>query len=230
MSREASERRARIFTAIKGNLAGAGSAPGRAEAVERRLAGQKPHLVPERARKDRAGLKSLLAAQLTAVSATVVEAEGVAGVPAAIAGYLRSMNLPLTVRAGSDGWLASLPWAQEPALTVQEGRAQPEDEVGLTHAVAGVAETGTLVLASGPENPVTVTFLPETSIIVLAESDLVGPYEEAFEKVRGHLGRGVMPRTLNLVSGPSRTADVGGRLVTGAHGPRRLCVIVVNGA
>jgi L-lactate dehydrogenase complex protein LldG len=39
-----------------------------------------------------------------------------------------------------------------------------------------------------------------------------------------------MPRTLNLVSGPSRTADIGGRIVIGAHGPRRLMVVIVGGA
>jgi L-lactate dehydrogenase complex protein LldG len=38
-----------------------------------------------------------------------------------------------------------------------------------------------------------------------------------------------MPRTVNFVSGPSRTADIGGQLVMGAHGPRRLCVILVRG-
>jgi L-lactate dehydrogenase complex protein LldG len=94
--------------------------------------------------------------------------------------------------------------------------------------VAGIAETGTLMLASGPDNPVTVTFLPETSIVVLRRDDLVGPYEAAFGQIRARYGRGAMPRTVNLVSGPSRTADVGGRLVTGAHGPRRFCVVIVG--
>jgi L-lactate utilization protein LutC len=37
-----------------------------------------------------------------------------------------------------------------------------------------------------------------------------------------------MPRTLNFISGPSRTADIGGKLVVGAHGPQRLCVIIVK--
>jgi L-lactate dehydrogenase complex protein LldG len=100
----------------------------------------------------------------------------------------------------------------------------------LSRAVAAVAETGTLVLTSGPANPVTLNFLPETHIVVLAAEDIVGPYEAAFDRVRAAWGQGIMPRTVNLVSGPSRTADVGGRLVTGAHGPRRLCVIIVDRA
>ncbi|MDX2155971.1 MAG: lactate utilization protein C [Hyphomicrobiaceae bacterium] len=228
MSDAGTGRRATVLNAIRGRLGRGAAMPGRMEAVAERLARQPPHLVPERARQDRVRLKALFADQLRAVSATVVEAAGPAEVPAAIAAYLRSANLPLTVRAGGDPWLEALDWRSEPALTLASGRAQPADEVGLTKAVAGVAETGTLVMASGTDNPVTVNFLPETSIIVLRESDLVGPYEQAFDKVRAKLGRGTMPRTLNLISGPSRTADVGGRLVTGAHGPRRLCVVVVG--
>lgn len=227
-----SHRRDTVLGAIRARLGTDKSSPGnggpgRAGAVSARLGGQPRHLIPERSRQDAAGLKALLTAQLTAGNATVVEAAGVDDVPRAIAAYLRSQNLPLRARAGSDPWFQAIDWSREPALTLDHGRAVGTDEVGLTHAVAGVAETGTLVLASGPENPVTVTFLPETSIIVLQASALVGPYEAAFDLIRAHYGRGQMPRTLNLVSGPSRTADVGGRLVTGAHGPRRLCVVVV---
>jgi L-lactate dehydrogenase complex protein LldG len=229
MSDAARGRRDQIFGAIRGRLGAGSGAPARIAAVERRLAGgEGRHLQPERVDKDAAGLRALFKAQLTAAFATVVEVPDEAGVPAAIAAYLRGANLPLVVRAGGDPWLGQLAWSREPALTVRHGRAEPSDEVGVTHALAGVAETGTLVLASGADNPVTVTFLPETSVVVLSAADLVGPYEEAFDRVRAKLGRGTMPRTLNLVSGPSRTADVGGRLVTGAHGPRRLCVVLVG--
>jgi L-lactate dehydrogenase complex protein LldG len=225
------ERRQKVLDAIRGRIASRAGGVGEVErraAVAVRLGGQRPHLIPERARQDAGRLEALLMAQLRAANATVLEAESEAAVPGIVAGYLRGQNLPLKVRAGEDAWLRDIDWRQEPALSIETGRAEPADEVGLTHAVAGVAETGTLVLASGPENPVTVTFLPETSIILVRAADLVGPYEAAFDRVRERFGRGAMPRTLNLVSGPSRTADVGGRLVTGAHGPRRLCVIFVR--
>ncbi|MEZ5855330.1 MAG: LUD domain-containing protein [Hyphomicrobiaceae bacterium] len=220
-------RRAQVFGAIRGHLGAGGASHPRQTAVADRLAGQPRHLVPERAKQDPDRLKALFAAQLRTGFATVIEAASAADVPLAIATYLRGANLPLHVRCGDDTWLADLDWSSAPAMTLVKGRAQGTDEVGLTHAVAGIAETGTLMLASGPENPVTNNFLPETSIIVLEAADLVGPYEDAFERVRAKLGRGAMPRTLNLISGPSRTADVGGRLVTGAHGPRRLCVVIV---
>jgi L-lactate dehydrogenase complex protein LldG len=113
-------------------------------------------------------------------------------------------------------------------LTRDAGAADPGDEASLSHAAAGVAETGTLVLASGPDNPVTLSFLPETHIVVVEAKDIVGGYEDAWAIVRERFGEGQMPRTVNMISGPSRTGDIGGRLVLGAHGPRRQCVIVVK--
>jgi L-lactate dehydrogenase complex protein LldG len=227
MSQHSPGGREQVLAAIRGRL-GRGAAPQRTQAVAERIAGQSRHLVPERAKQDPQRLKALFAAQLRAASAKVVEANSAADVPKVVAEYLRQANLPLAVRAGSDPFIKGLDWSAEPSLTVKTGPASPEDEVGLTRATAGVAETGTLVMASGQENPVTVNFLPETSVILLNANDLCGPYEDAFERVRAIMGRGNMPRTLNLISGPSRTADVGGRLVTGAHGPRRLCVVIVG--
>jgi L-lactate dehydrogenase complex protein LldG len=92
--------------------------------------------------------------------------------------------------------------------------------------VAGVAETGTLVLASGPDNPVTLTFVPDTHVVVVEAQTIVGSYEEAVMRLLRELGQ--LPRTLNLVSAPSRTGDIGGKIVMGAHGPRRLAVVLVG--
>ena len=132
------------------------------------------------------------------------------------------------MRVGTDPYLAGLPWSAVPQLERNAGRATPTDDVGLSHAVAAVSETGTLVLASGAANPVTVTFLPETHSVVVEGRSVVGAYEEAWTLVRERFGPGAMPRTVNMVSGPSRTGDIGGQLVMGAHGPRRLCVILVQ--
>ena len=200
----------------------------RKDAVATRLAGQKPHLVPQRAQIDAAGRKALFAAYLTGQTATVLDVATLDHVPSAVADYLRSQNLPQRLRLGADPDLAGMPWSKEPALTRDSGAATAGDDVGLARAVAGVAETGTLIMASGVANPVTLNYLPETHIVVLKASEIDGNYEAAFDRVRAKLGRGTMPRTLNFISGPSRTADIGGRLVVGAHGPRRLCVIIVS--
>lgn len=203
--------------------------PSRAKAVAARLAGIEPHLIPERvAGKAPDALKSLLRQFLEGQAATVMEVAKGDDVPAAISGYLRANNLPQRVRMGSDSYLAALPWAREAALTLEAGRAVASDEVGVVRATTAIAETGTLAMASGADNPVTLNFMPENAIVVLRTRDIVDAYENGFERVRERFGRGRMPRTVNFVSGPSRTGDIGGRLVMGAHGPRRLCVVLVD--
>ena len=149
--------------------------------------------------------------------------------PAAIADYLRSHNLPQALRHGADPLLKKLPWKKgAPSLRLSEGRADPADEVSVAHAFAGVAETGTLILLSGPDNPTTLNFLPETHIVVLESGDLVGTYEEVWTRLREKFGEGEMPRTVNMITGPSRTADIEQTLELGAHGPRRLHVIILG--
>jgi L-lactate dehydrogenase complex protein LldG len=154
----------------------------------------------------------------------MIEITSTAELPGAIAGYLRSHNQPLRVRMGADARLSAVPWSREPSLSVDRGSAMASDTASVTHALAAVAETGTALIASGPDNPVTLSFLPETNFIVVARADIVGPLEEALARVP----RTAMPRTLNLVTGPSRSADIGGIPVLGAHGPRRLCLILVG--
>lgn len=222
--------REQVFARIRNGLSVHPDDSARRNAVTARLKGSKPHLIPDRVTKPGANLPALLRVFLEGQSATVVSVATPNDVPSAVANFLRASNLPQRVRVGADPFLADLDWSKEPALERQRGHAKAHDEVGLSHATIAVAETGTLVLASGAGNPVTLNFLPETHIVVLTAKDIVGPYETAFERIRDAYGRGGMPRTLNLISGPSRTGDIGGRLVMGAHGPRRMCVIVVDSA
>ena len=99
----------------------------------------------------------------------------------------------------------------------------------------GFAETGTLMMASGPDHPSTLNFLPETHIVVLPAARIGGAYEEGWAHLRAEAARGdgegdgFMPRTVNLVTGPSRTADIEQTIALGAHGPRRLHIVIVEG-
>ena len=111
-------------------------------------------------------------------------------------------------------------------LEIREGRAAATDAVSVQHAFAGIAETGTLMLPSGPSRPATLNLLADTAIAVLRASAIVGAYEEAWDKLRAEVG--AMPRNVMLVTGPSRSADIEQTLELGAHGPRRLHVVLVE--
>ncbi len=173
-------------------------------------------------------MRAEFAGYLTRGFASVINVSTRDELPEAIADYLRQHNRPGRVRMGADPRLAALPWSRAAGLERLTGRAEPDDEVSLSYAVAAAAETGTLVLASGPDNPVTLNYLPETHMVVVDADTLVGPYEAAFDIVRARMGVGVMPRTLNFISGPSRTSDIGGKTVMGAHGPRHLAIFIVG--
>jgi L-lactate dehydrogenase complex protein LldG len=97
--------------------------------------------------------------------------------------------------------------------------------VGVVPAFAGIAETGTLMLLSGPESPTTLNFMPDYHVVLLKTSRLLGTFEEGWALLRRE--QGPMPRTVNLITGPSRTGDIEQTILMGAHGPRRLIVALV---
>ncbi len=228
MSRHISDAgRSRMLEKIRRALDTDGTADQRRAGAAARIQKHEVQIRPSRAEKPADELLAMFRGYLEGQSATVLEVATRDAVPQAVAGYLRKNNLPQRLRCGSDAALAQLPWSGEPQLERVTGAASLTDEVGLSRARSGVAETGTLVLTSGEDNPVTVTFVPENHIVMIDAKDIVGTYEEAWSALRKELG-GAMPRTVNFVSGPSRTGDIGGKLVMGAHGPRRMCVVIVK--
>lgn len=218
-----------ILSRVRSSLKAQSGDQERSRAALARIIEHPALLVPERARGAAANNVALLRTFLEGQQAQVLEVPSADAVPEAVAGYLHNMDLGKTVRMGTDPRLLAMPWATEDRLSVlAAGAAEADDRVGLSHALAGVAETGTLVIGAGANNPVTLAFLPATHIIVVARHSIVGSYEDAISLVRDTYGETGMPRTLNYISGPSRTADIGGKIVIGAHGPRNLCVIVTG--
>jgi len=196
--------------------------------VEERLARHAPGLIPGRAQVPLAEQVALIEQHAAQLSATTTRVKSLAEVPAAVADYLRGQNLPPRLKRSPHPELRALPWERTPLLEVSEGVAVDSDAVSLTPVFCAVAETGTLVLQSGAETPTTLAFLPETHIAVVKTSQVVGTYEEAFRLTREALGEGRMPRTFNFVTGPSRTGDIEQKIELGAHGPRRLHIILVE--
>ena len=145
--------------------------------------------------------------------------------PAEVAAWLAAENLPARLAASPDPALDRYPWSSRPLLALERRRAEPEDRAALTPCFAGIAETGTLAMLSGPERPVTLNFLPEAHIALVRTRDLVGAYEDLWDRVRE---AGAAPRAVNLITGPSRSADIGQELRMGAHGPRRLHIVLVD--
>lgn len=157
------------------------------------------------------------------LASTVDEVDAIEAVPAAVGRYLRSHALPLTAVCWPG--LAALDW-RGAGIDLAAREARDTDLVGITGAYCAIAETGTLMMLSGPETPSTVSLLPETHVAVLRCSRIVCGMEEAWQLVRSESG--MLPRAVNFISGPSRTADIEQTVTLGAHGPYRVHVILVG--
>ena len=219
--------RERIFGRIR-RMAAKADETARAAAVEERLAHPKANLIPKRGQGDDAHRIAVFTRYMEAVGGTVEVIDDIDDVPARVADYLRNTNRPARIRRGADPLLAKLPWHRAGTLEVSEGRAEDSDKASLTHAFAAAAESGTIIQLSGPDNPTTLNFLPEAHIVVLKVADLHASYEEAWARLRALYGPGHMPRTVNMISGPSRTADIEQTIVRPAHGPKDMHVIIVR--
>ncbi len=221
--------RADVFANIRRALGVSGQERPRQQSVADRLERAPKGIVPERGQRDAAGRVALFRAEAERIAASVSEVATETDVPAEVADHLRQRNLPAKIRIGEDPRLAAMAW-QTTHLDVAVGPSNGQDLVCVSHAFAGVAETGTLVLVSGKDNPTTLNFLPDTHIVVVRAQEILGDYERVWEKLRSAFGKGTMPRALNFITGPSRTRDIAQKTLMGVHGPRKLHIIIVNGA
>ncbi|MFN0262531.1 lactate utilization protein C [Tepidamorphus sp. 3E244] len=200
----------------------------RLASVENRINSAPRGLIPARGQLPDDKRIKLFAKMLEDVSATVERLSEPNDLPERVADFLKSHNLPPQIVRGEDDLLSGLPWDKASTVDVKIGPADGTEAVGLSRAFGGVAETGTLMLASGPSNPTTINFLPETHIIAIRAEDIAGDYETVFARLRETFGKGEMPRTFNLVTGASRSADIEQTLLLGAHGPRKLHVMILG--
>lgn len=199
--------------------------------LEGRLASHPRHLIPTRAQLPRPEQVALFIRSVEKEFGSVARVPDAAAVPAAVADYLAAQNLPSRFVMAPHPDLTAMPWSERPLLAFEQRCAEGSDMVSVQHGFAGVAETGTLMLPSDPTRPTTLNVLAETEVVVLRASDVVGAYEDAWDRLRARRDAetgGFMPRNVMFVTGPSRSADIEQTLELGAHGPRRLHIVLVD--
>jgi len=216
-----------ILASVRRSLHASGREAPRRAAVAARLAEAPLGIVPARGQGDAAARIATFKAEAARAAATIAEVATAAEVPVEVARYLRDGNMAATLRMGADPRLAAMPWG-ETAVEVSHGPSDGDDLNAVSAAFAAVAETGTLALVSGADNPTTLNFLPDNHIAVVFARDVVGDFEAVFARLRAAYGAGSAPRTLNFITGPSRSADIEQTLMFGAHGPRRLHIVLVG--
>lgn len=194
-----------------------------------RVAAHRRNLIPERAvALDNSARIELFLSMAQEAEATVARVGAAAEVPEAVAAYLARENLPAECVMAPDPTLDAIPWATRPLLRIRRGGTPTAAAATLTPAFAAIAETGTLLMISGPDTPTTLNFLPDTHIVMLRADQVVATYEDGWDRLRAArpLPRD-LPRAVNFITGPSRTADIEQQIVLGMHGPRRLHIVLI---
>ena len=195
--------------------------------VTAHIAARTKNLIPARGQRTGEALRAQFQQFTVKSQASIATVATARDVPQAIGEFLAAHHLPGPVRLSGDGWLAAMPWDQIVQYNPSMGAVCESDGVGVSVALCGIGETATLMLTSGPNAASGLNFLPPTHIIVLRAADIVGSLEEGWARLR-LVSNGQMPRTVNLITGPSRTADIAQTMYMGAHGPKRLHVILVD--
>lgn len=217
-----------VLASIRKSLGAGADDAARREVVANRLAGHPRGIIPARGQlPDRERLE-LFMQMVENAKASISVLASKAEIPAAVTAYLRSKNLPQTIRHGGDERLAHIPWAKEGALEVTKGASDGAQLASVSYSFGAVAETGTLVMLSGNDNPTTLNFLPDHHLVVVDERDIAGDYETVWDRIRERYGAKEMPRVVNWITGPSRSGDIEQTHLLGAHGPRSLHVLVVK--
>ena len=149
-----------------------------------------------------------------------------AAVHSTIAGFLRDATARGVVLGVADQRLRLM--AQK---AIADAGARCEDaamldaDTGITDADAAMAETGSVVIASGPHRPRTASFGPLVHIVLVPASRVVPDLLDLWPR---SAAREATPSSLVLISGPSKTADIEGILITGVHGPSVVHVLLVE--
>lgn len=111
-------------------------------------------------------------------------------------------------------------------LPCSSGTTQGEHRVCVSRAWAATADTGSLILRSGPHNPTRPNFLADLHLVVLSAHRIAADKTTLW---RWLAEEPTLPRAIHFISGPSRTADIEQTIQLGAHGPRQLWILLETG-
>jgi len=100
-------------------------------------------------------------------------------------------------------------------------------DVGITDVEAALAETGSLIISSGPQLSRGSYLAPPVHIALVRTSQILADLIDYFDGIDGPLNQPNRSATV-LISGPSKTADIEGILITGVHGPGEVHVVLID--
>ena len=183
------------------------------------------HPIPARAQGTESELRGRFIDMAREAAATIDHVASLDTLSKAVRSFLDQESLPKSITLGRNSALRSIAWESD--FDTGDDPMGANNKVAITPAFAGIAETGTLLVHSGPRNPNQLHFLPETHIAVLWTKAIVGSYEDAWNRIVKRFK--TLPRSVTLITGPSRSSDIERQLQIGVHGPHRLHIVLYDG-
>lgn len=117
----------------------------------------------------------------------------------------------------------------DPTLGEENVNFSKTADVGITFSDMTLAESGTVVLFSGPKKGRSVSLLPTTFIAIVPKSTIVPRMTQAATSIHKQIEAGeTVASCVNFISGPSNSADIEMVLIVGVHGPIKATYIVVS--
>jgi len=203
------------------------------DAVEAHLQNARPHTLPSWSTP--VDVTARLVEQMEMVQISVTRVQTRENVVEAVAEYLREESidgdLVISPSLANDADLAWSPDAKSGAA--RDALTRGVELTSVTSCLCAVAETGSIVTASDADHPSTNNFLPDNHVVVLHENQVTKHVDGVWDLLRSESVDGSaakvtdVPRAVNFLTGPSRTADIEQTLELGAHGPKRMHIILV---
>ena len=105
-----------------------------------------------------------------------------------------------------------------------------EARIGITSCDWAVSETGTIVIFSNENQPRLFSLLPEIHICIVLEKQILNHLNDLPDKIKEVLleDKSIAPSCINLITGPSRSADIALTPIKGVHGPKELHIIIIS--
>lgn len=169
-------------------------------------------------------LEAVLTERLLTAACTVGHANSPTRIGQEIARWLQEQGAGMKLVRSSSPLLDSVIWPD--SVDVHDPVDALDHNTTVTEAFCAIAETGSLVKLSSRESPTALNYLPDNYICVVHRERIIRHIEDAWDLLRAE--QKGMPRALNIITGPSRTADVEQTIQLGAHGPRRMHVVLYS--
>lgn len=197
----------------------------RRRAASERLKTKPRGIIPKRSAFSSNRLPYLFVEEAKRADATCQSVPSPAEATQAISDYLSQHALPSKIWLSRQASMQDIAWEDMHDLEIQYDFDGSDGLTAINFAYAGIAESGSLVFLSSKDFAMSQNFLNTSHIAILRKRDIVAAYEDIYQRMQEE---NLSPRSLTMITGPSRTGDIAQTIEIGAHAALRLHILILQ--